>query len=217
VVGKGLYASDTTKVWFANLGHHPTTIRKGTKIATAQHVSSMDEITELPINHTAGGGGKAEMFSCVPKKSTDKTTMGKLKTLYSTPHWSTYVKQYAFPAVLMDPTDRPLPLVETSDSADIFDVSEDFGEPARKIVMQTSRASSSSELELRARAGSNVHIFVLEQLEHKRVGLELSSTSPELSRKNEVPPVAAAPSSTAQLRGPRHPSPQLPPRPLAAQ
>jgi hypothetical protein len=60
-------------------------------------------------------------------------------------------------------------------------------------VMETSRASSSSELELRARAGSNVHIFVLEQLEHKRFGLELSSTSLELSRKNEVPPVAAAP------------------------
>jgi hypothetical protein len=79
------------------------------------------------------------------------------------------------------------------------------------IVMQTSRASSSSELELRARAGSNVHIFLLEQLEHKRFGLELSSTSLELSRKNEVPPVAAAPSSTAQLRGPRHPYPQLPP------
>jgi hypothetical protein len=54
--------------------------------------------------------------------------------------------------------------------------------------MQTSRASSSSEIELRARAGSNVHIFVLEQLEHKRFRLELS-------RKNEVPPVAAAPLS----------------------
>jgi hypothetical protein len=75
--------------------------------------------------------------------------------------------------------------------------------------METSRASSSSELELRARAGSNVHIFVLEQLEHKRFGLELSSSSLELSRKKEVPPVAAAPSSTTQLRGPRHPSSQL--------
>jgi hypothetical protein len=79
VVGKGLYASDTTKVWFANLGYHPITIRRGTKIATAKHVSSMDEVAVLPINHTAGGNGKAEMFSCVPKRRLTRRRWGNLK------------------------------------------------------------------------------------------------------------------------------------------
>jgi hypothetical protein len=51
-----------------------------------------------------------------------------------------------------------------------------------RVVMETSRVRSSSKLELRARADSNVHIF----------GLERSSSSLEISRKKEVPPVAAA-------------------------
>jgi hypothetical protein len=159
VVGKGLYTSDSTKVWFANLGYHPITIQRGTKIATTQHVSSMDEITELPINHTAGGDGKAEMFSCVPKKATNKTTMGKLKDLYSTPHWSTYVQQYAFPAVLMDPNDRPPPLVDTSDSEDLFDVSGDFGESAKRTILETLR--------------SNIQAFTLDGRPGRVDGIEL--------------------------------------------
>jgi hypothetical protein len=42
MVGKGLYSPDASKVWFANLGSHPITIRKGTRIASASHVSSLD-------------------------------------------------------------------------------------------------------------------------------------------------------------------------------
>jgi hypothetical protein len=97
MVGKGLYSSDTSKVWFANLGSHPITIRKGMRIASASHVSSMDTISVLPIKHTAGGPGKAEIFSCVPKKVSNRDTLTKMKAEHE-PHWSIHVQQYAFPA-----------------------------------------------------------------------------------------------------------------------
>jgi hypothetical protein len=74
MVGKGLYSSDASKVWFANLGSHPITIRKGTRIASASHVSSIDTVSVLPILDTVGGSGTAEIFSCVPKKHTSPVT-----------------------------------------------------------------------------------------------------------------------------------------------
>jgi hypothetical protein len=135
VVGKGLYASDASQVWFANMGSHPITIRRGTRIAKATHVSSMDTVSILPIDHTIGGNGKAEMFSCVPKKVTMENTRMKMKKLRDTPHWSTYVQQYAFPASLMDPSDRPPP-EPGGEQEDAFDVSTDFGEEGRRKILQ---------------------------------------------------------------------------------
>jgi hypothetical protein len=131
MVGKGLYSSDATKVWFANLGSHPITIRKGTRIATASHVSSRDTISVLPIMHTAGGDGNAEIFSCVPKKHTDPSTLKKMR--HTKVHWLQYVQEYAFPATLMEPTDRPPPDQATPDGD--FDVSQDFGDAKRKLLL----------------------------------------------------------------------------------
>jgi hypothetical protein len=137
MVGKGLYSSDATKVWFANLGSHPITIRKGTRIASASHVSSMDTISVLPIKHTAGGNGTAEIFSCVPKKQSDPGTLRKMRQ--TEPHWSQYVQEYAFPAILMEPTDRPPPDQETPE--DDFDVSLDFGSAKQKILRDVLQAN----------------------------------------------------------------------------
>jgi hypothetical protein len=142
MVGKGLYSSDTSKVWFANLGSHPITIRKGTRIASATHVSSMDTISVLPIKHTAGGPGRAEIFSCVPKKATDPLTMRKMKSKLQEPHWSVHVQQYAFPAILMEPTDRPPP--EDPQEEGTFDVSTDFGEYGRNILLRTLRTNEAA-------------------------------------------------------------------------
>jgi hypothetical protein len=137
VVGKGLYASDASKVWFANLGSHPITISKGTRIANASHVSSMDTVTVLPIKHTAGGDGSAEMFSCVPKKVTTGTTNRKMQQLYNEPHSTTYVKEYAFPATLMEPTDRPPPPPGETGTDGTFNVSNDFGTDGRSRILRT--------------------------------------------------------------------------------
>jgi hypothetical protein len=134
MVGKGLYSSDATKVWFANLGSHPITIRKGTRIASASHVSSMDTISVLPILHTAGGNGTAEMFSCVPKKHTDPSTTKKMRP-HAEVHWSQYVQEYAFPAILMEPTDRPPPDQNQTTPEGEFDVSQDFGSAKRRILL----------------------------------------------------------------------------------
>jgi hypothetical protein len=135
MVGKGLYSSDTSKVWFANLGSHPITIRKGTRIALASHVSSMDTVSVLPIKHTAGGPGKAEIFSCVPKKITNADTLRKMST-GDDKHWSTHVQQYAFPAILMEPTDRPPPVDKNKPEGEIFDVSNDFDEHSRNVMLK---------------------------------------------------------------------------------
>jgi hypothetical protein len=135
MVGKGLYSSNASKVWFANLGSHPITIRKGTKIASASHVSSMDTISVLPIKHTAGGQGKAEIFSCVPKTVTNPGTLAKMRP-GKDPHWSTFVQQYAFPAVLMKPTDRPPPENADNPDGEIFDVSNDFGDDSRSFMLK---------------------------------------------------------------------------------
>jgi hypothetical protein len=135
MVGKGLYSSDTSKVWFANLGSHPITIRKGTRIASATHVSSMDTISVLPIKHTAGGQGRAEIFSCIPKKVTSRSTTEKMRARMHEPHWSQHVQQYAFPAILMEPTDRPPPEKPQADGT--FDVSNDFGELGRDLLLST--------------------------------------------------------------------------------
>jgi hypothetical protein len=139
MVGKGLYSSDTSKVWFANLGSHPITIRKGTRIAAATHVSSMDTISVLPILHTAGGNGTAEMFSCVPKKQTKAATREKMARQSSTVHWSQYVQEYAFPAVLMEPTDRPPP--EHTLTVGDFDVANNFGEEKRSFLLNVLQAN----------------------------------------------------------------------------
>jgi hypothetical protein len=135
MVGKGLYSCNASKVWFANLGSHPITIRKGTRIASASHVSSMDTVSVLPIKHTAGGPGTAEIFSCVPKKVTDPQTLGKMRPK-DEPHWSEYVHQYAFPATLMEPTDRPPPEDASNVDNETFDVSSDFGEDSRRTVLK---------------------------------------------------------------------------------
>jgi hypothetical protein len=137
MVGKGLYSSDAAKVWFANLGSHPITIRKGTRIAAASQVSSMDTISVLPVLHTAGGNGIAEIFSCVPKKHTDPSTLKKMRQ--TDPHWSQYVQEYAFPVILMEPTDRPPPDEVTPENG--FDVSLDFGSAKRKVLLDVLQAN----------------------------------------------------------------------------
>jgi hypothetical protein len=140
MVGKGLYSSDASKVWFANLGSHPITIRKGTRIASASHVSSMDTISVLPILHTAGGNGSAEMFSCVPKKHTDPATSRKMR-IQPEAHWSQHVQEYAFPAVLMEPTDRPPPAQDQTTPEGDFDVSQDFGGAKRRLLLDVLQAN----------------------------------------------------------------------------
>jgi hypothetical protein len=137
MVGKGLYSSDTSKVWLANLGSHPITIRKGTRIASASHLSSMDTISVLPIKHTVNGLGKAEIFSCVPKKVTDPNTLARLRPgKEPEPHWSTLVQQYAFAAILMEPTDRPPPECTGNPGGDIFDASNDFRDDSQSIMLK---------------------------------------------------------------------------------
>jgi hypothetical protein len=135
MVGKGLYSSKASQVRFANLGSHPITIRKGTRIASASHVSSMDTVSVLPIKHTAGGPGKAEIFSCVPKKVTNPETLSKMKAGNDT-HWSAHRHQYAFPAILMEPTDRPPPDDTSNTDDETFDVSNDFGDGNRRMVLK---------------------------------------------------------------------------------
>jgi hypothetical protein len=78
------------------------------------------------------------MFSCVPKKHTDPATSKKMRP-HTEVHWSQYVQEYAFPAILMEPTDRPPPEVEQTTREGDFDVSQDFGEAKRRLLLDVLR------------------------------------------------------------------------------
>jgi hypothetical protein len=57
-----------------------------------------------------------------------------MMTMYREPHWSTHVQEYAFPALLMEPTDRPPPDAEHQQDG-LFDVSNDFGSSGKSTLL----------------------------------------------------------------------------------
>jgi hypothetical protein len=59
VVGKGVYTSKTTHVCFANMGRQSITLKRGTKIATAVHLSSTDTVSATKIRYKLGGKAPA--------------------------------------------------------------------------------------------------------------------------------------------------------------
>jgi hypothetical protein len=125
VVGKGVYTSETTHVWFANLGKHPLTLKRGIKIATATYLSSTDTVSATKIRHKIGGKAPATMYSCTPKKCGDKKARAVVESrIQDQNDWPTAVLNHA--AGLMDPNDRDTPGGEAADGH--FDISTDFGE-----------------------------------------------------------------------------------------
>jgi hypothetical protein len=129
VVGKGVYSSNTDKVWFANMGQHPITLRRGTRVATAEPMSSYDGIRKTTIRHMVGGDTPAKMFSCTPKKHGDAKAQKAVKTISanSAVHWSTKVREHF--ADIPEPNDRPPPETTAPMSEDWpFDISADFGD-----------------------------------------------------------------------------------------
>jgi hypothetical protein len=124
VVGKGVYTSETTHVWFANLGKHPLTLRRGTKVAMATHLSTTDTVSATRIRHKIGGKAPATMYSCTPKKCGDKSARAVVASrVKDQDNWPTAVLIHA--ARLMDPNDRDPPRVDIEDGQ--FDISTDFG------------------------------------------------------------------------------------------
>jgi hypothetical protein len=129
VVGKGVYSSNTDRVWFANMGKQPITLRRGTKVATAEPMSSSDNIKRTTIQHKVGGYTPAKMFSCTPKKHGDAKAQKAVASISaeSAVHWSTKVREHF--ADIPDPNDRPPPDTPTPLTEDWpFDISADFGE-----------------------------------------------------------------------------------------
>jgi hypothetical protein len=63
----GLHTNRASNTVFANLGSHPITLQKGTRVAFASRMGMTDEITRTKIRHVVGGTRPADFFSCIPK------------------------------------------------------------------------------------------------------------------------------------------------------
>jgi hypothetical protein len=126
LVGKGVYSAQTEHVWFANMGNYPITVRRGTRLGTASHLSSTDTVSPTKIRHKIGGNTPASMFSCTPKKCGDHKARAQIAR-QARDGWPTAVLNYN--AGLMDPNDRHPPRDETAQGQ--FDISSDFGEDGK--------------------------------------------------------------------------------------
>jgi transposase InsO family protein len=129
VVGKGVYSSKTDRVWFANMGNQPITLRRGTKVAKAEPMSSSDIIRRTQIRHDVGGESPAEMFSCTPKKHGDVKAQKAVAIIseQSAVHWSTKVREHF--ADIPYPNDRSPPEATDPLPEDWpFDIAGDFGD-----------------------------------------------------------------------------------------
>jgi hypothetical protein len=131
----GLHTNRAESTVFANLGNHPITLRRGTRVAFASRMGMTVEITRTRIRHVVGGTPPAEFFSCVPKQTYRPTAPRVNKR---NEHCSELFLKWdgnndaemMAAAELPDPNDRPPPEGPEPTTVE-FDVSSDFGADSR--------------------------------------------------------------------------------------
>jgi hypothetical protein len=127
-----LHTNRSSNTVFANVGSHPITLRKGTRVAFTSRMGMTDEVTRTKIRHVVGETRPAEFFSCVPKRQTYRPAVPTTRKDNDVQHWSEIVlgwdrnkdAEMMEAAELPDPNDRPP--TEVRENAQ-FDVSSDFG------------------------------------------------------------------------------------------